>query len=94
MVKTDKSNFLTAIKSPDKLELTEIRKDLPLFVRNRRFREMHPEGNTQPNSPTSPTKMNYPPDIARIAYLPKDGKHSTVQIVGEKELFRIFTIRK
>ena len=36
MVRSDKNGFLTSIKIPEKLELTEIRKDLPQFVRNRK----------------------------------------------------------
>ena len=38
LIKTDKNEWLSMMNIPEKLELTEIRKDLPLFVRNRRIK--------------------------------------------------------
>lgn len=46
MVRTDRNGFLTAMNSSEKLELTEIRKDLPIFVRNRKPNQPSIDPNT------------------------------------------------
>lgn len=93
MVKSDKNGFLISVKNPDKLDLTEIRKDLPQFVRNRMTKEVRNEtGFMSKQAPES--KILYPLDIARITYISECGRKGNVQIVGEKAISRMLTIRK
>lgn len=97
MVKTDKerSNFLTSVSQPEKLELTEIRKDLPLFVRNKKFKGLaNDQQSGYPKSSSQNSNVEYSPDVARITYISADGHEPNVQIVAEKGVFKTFTIRK
>lgn len=84
MVKVDKEKgkFLTSVKTPEKLELTEIRKDLPMFIRTRKENI----GSNQPESYNSNSNIpiEYPPDIAKIFFIPEEGRQAKVQILAEK----------
>ncbi|CAI2362026.1 unnamed protein product [Moneuplotes crassus] len=107
MIKSDRNNFLTCIKVPEKLELTEIRKDLPQFCRNRRstrkfssdlnFNNRSREKNNDLISPKKTVEDEdklYPHDYARIVYMPEKDKESLVQLLSEKALIKKFHIRK
>ena len=108
MVKSDKNGFLTSVKTSDKLELTEIRKDLPQYVRNRKSvpkitnnmnflaksKELNSDLKISSNKPENQKNKLYTHDCARIIYQPEEGKKSQIQILGEKALLRMFTIRK
>lgn len=93
MVKSDKNGFLISVRNPEKLDLTEIRKDIPQFVRNRMVKEVRNETGFM-SKQTPDSKVLYPLDIARVAHISENGRKGNVQIIGEKAMFRMFTIRK
>jgi hypothetical protein len=92
MAKSDKNGFLTSVRHHDKLELTEIRKDLPQYVRNRKVKEVaiDPDLIQKQNN----SIIIYPNDIARVTYAPENGKRGNISILGEKAMLRMFTTRK
>ncbi|CAI2361980.1 unnamed protein product [Moneuplotes crassus] len=108
MIKSDKNNFLTSVKVPEKLDLTEIRKDLPQFTRNRMTaakysndvnfdrskRNKNRDLELTSKKPVDEDTKLYPHDYARVVYIPQKGKDPQIQLLGEKSLVKMFQIRK